>query len=159
MGPSAFAAFLVFVGLNLLAAIPGAYFRPGEWYQGLAKPRWQPPDRLFGPVWSVLYLAIAVAGWLVWDVAGLGVPLVVYLVSLVLNAGWSAIFFGLQRIGWALAWIVLLWLSIVATILLFWRVSWVAAVVLVPYLAWVTFAAALNAAIFRLNRPSAAKGA
>jgi benzodiazapine receptor len=151
------AALLVFVGLNLLAALSGAYFRPGAWYRTLAKPAWQPPDRLFGPVWAVLYLANAVAGWLVWQRAGLGTAMLVYLVSLGLNAGWSAIFFGLRRIDGALLWIVLLWLSILTQILLFWPISKFAAVLLLPYLAWVSFAAALNAVLWRLN-PSSVGG-
>jgi benzodiazapine receptor len=157
MESSTAAGLSVFLGLNLLAALSGAYFRPGAWYRTLVKPGWQPPDRLFGPVWAVLYLANAVAGWLVWQRAGLGPAMLVYLVSLALNAGWSAIFFGLRRIDGALLWIVLLWLSILAQILLFWPVSKLAAVLLLPDLAWVTFAAALNAVLWRLN-PSSVGG-
>jgi tryptophan-rich sensory protein len=149
---SAIPALLGFLGLNFLAALSGAWFRPGAWYQGLAKPWWRPPDWLFGPAWAVLYTLIAVAGWLVWQRDGVGTPILVYLVSLGFNAGWSAIFFGLRRIDWALLWILGLWLSIVAVIATFAPVSTTAAVLLLPYLAWVAFAAALNGSIWRLNR-------
>jgi tryptophan-rich sensory protein len=118
----------------------------------LATPWWRPPDWLFGPAWAVLYTLIAVAGWLVWQRDGVGTPILVYLVSLGFNAGWSAIFFGLRRIDWALLWILGLWLSIVAVIATFAPVSTTAAVLLLPYLAWVAFAAALNGSIWRLNR-------
>jgi len=151
MEVSTAAAFFVFLGLNFLAALSGAHFLPDAWYRALAKPRWQPPDRLFGPVWAVLYLANAVAGWLVWQRAGLGTAMLVYLVSLAFNAGWSAIFFGGKRIDLALAWIAGLWLSILAQLLCFWPVSKLAAGLLLPYLGWVSFAAALNAALWRLN--------
>jgi tryptophan-rich sensory protein len=149
---SAIPALLGFLGLNFLAALSGAWFRPGAWYQGLAKPWWRPPDWLFGPAWAVLYTLIAVAGWLVWQRDGVGTPILVYLLSLGFNAGWSAIFFGLRRIDWALLWILGLWLSIVAVIATFAPVSTTAAVLLLPYLAWVAFAAALNGSIWRLNR-------
>ncbi len=152
MQPSAFFALLLFVGVNLLAALSGATFRPDDWYRRLVKPAWQPPDRLFGPVWSVLYLANAIAGWLVWRKTGLGLPILAYLASLALNAGWSFLFFGLRSIGGALCWILLLWLSILFQILLFWPVSEPAGMLLLPYLAWVTFATALNAELWRLNR-------
>lgn len=151
------AAFFAFLGLNVLAALSGAYFRPGAWYRALAKPRWQPPDQLFGPVWAVLYTANAIAGWLVWQEAGIGSELLVYLVSLVFNAGWSAIFFGLKRIDVAFGWIAVLWLSILVQIVLFWPVSKLAALLLLPYLAWVTFAAVLNAVLWRLN-PTPVRG-
>jgi tryptophan-rich sensory protein len=149
---SAIPALLGFLGLNFLAALSGAWFRPGAWYPGLAKPWWRPPDWLFGPAWAVLYTLIAVAGWLVWQRDGIGTPILVYLVSLGFNAGWSAIFFGLRRIDWALLWILGLWLSIVAVIATFAPVSTTAAVLLLPYLAWVAFAAALTGSIWRLNR-------
>lgn len=142
----------IFLGLNVLAAQTGVWFRPDAWYQALEKPGWRPPDWLFGPAWAVLYTLNAVAGWLVWERDGVGAPIVVYLISLGFNAGWSAIFFGLRRIDWALAWIAALWLSIAAVIVLFAPVSSTAAFLLLPYLAWVAFATALNGAIWRLNR-------
>ena len=139
----------------LLAALTGALFRPGDWYERLAKPTWRPPNRLFAPVWTVLYFTIAVSGWLVWREAGFSgaaLPLAMYVLQLVLNAAWTPIFFGLHRPDLGFLDIVLVWLSIVATIALFFSIHAAAALLLLPYLAWVTFAAALNFAVWRLNR-------
>jgi tryptophan-rich sensory protein len=156
---AAFAALAVFGALNVAAASSGALFRPGAWYESLEKPWWRPPNWLFGPAWTVLYAMIAVAGWLVWQAGGRGWPVAVYLASLVVNAGWSAIFFGLRRMDWAFAWLILLWLSILATIAVFAPVSTSAAWLLVPYLGWVTFAGVLNWSIWRLNRGTEARTA
>ena len=125
----------------------------GGWYTTLAKPAWSPPDWIFGPVWTVLYATMAVAGWLVWRRGGLAsVPaLRWFAVQLVLNVGWSVVFFGLRMPGLAFVEIVVLWLAIVATLMTSWRVSRPAGILLVPYLLWVSFAAALNFAIWRLN--------
>jgi tryptophan-rich sensory protein len=147
---------LGFVGVCFLAASSGAFFRPGAWYERLEKPWWRPPRWLFAPAWTVLYLTIAAAGWLVWRPAGFAVaagPLAVYAVSLVFNASWSGLFFGLRRPDLAFADIILLWLSIVATIFVFAPVEPRAAWLLAPYLGWVTFAGALNFAIWRMNGP------
>lgn len=125
-----------------------------SWYQTLAKPSWTPPGWLFGPVWTVLYLMMAVSAWLVWRQAGwpsTRAPLSWFGVQLALNVGWSVVFFGLQLPAMACVEIVLLWLSIAVTILAFRRRSVPASWLLVPYLAWTTFAALLNAAIWRLN--------
>jgi len=126
------------------------------WYQGLTKPPFNPPGWLFGPAWTVLYLMMAVAAWLVWK-QGWGAPgvklaLGVFLVQLVLNALWSVFFFGLRSPLAGLVDIVVLWLAILGTIVLFFRVSIPAGILLLPYIAWVSFAAVLNAAILRLNR-------
>lgn len=152
-----FVALIGFVAANFAAASMGAIFRPGEWYEGLIKPSWRPPNRLFAPVWTILYLTIAFAGWLVWRKAGLAgaaLPLTVYLVQLVLNAAWTPIFFGLHRPGAAFIEIVLLWASIGATIILFHPIDALAAWLMAPYFAWVSFAAALNFAIWHLQRAS-----
>jgi translocator protein len=125
------------------------------WYKGLAKPTFNPPDWLFGPAWSTLYLLMAIAAWLVWKqgigAAGVKLALVVFLIQLVLNALWSVFFFGLRSPLAGLVDIVVLWLTILATIAFFSRVSVPAGVMLLPYIAWVSFAAVLNAAILRLN--------
>ena len=126
-----------------------------DWYAGLRKPAWTPPSWLFGPVWTVLYLSMAVAAWLVWrrfGFSGAAVPLAVFGLQLGLNLAWSLIFFGWNNIGLALVDIVLLWLAIVATIFSFRHVSVLAGWLLVPYLIWVTFAAALNFSIWSMNR-------
>lgn len=120
-------------------------------YASLEQPAWAPPSWLFGPVWTVLYVMIAIAGWLVWQRVGWGPALTVWTAQLVLNAVWTPLFFGAGQYGLAFLDIVVLWLLIVATVALFRRVSRVAALLLVPYLIWVTYASALNLAIWRLN--------
>jgi benzodiazapine receptor len=132
----------------------GALFRPGAWYEKLEKPRWRPPNWLFAPVWSLLYLAVALAGWLVWrqtGIAGGALPLSLYAIQLLLNAAWTPIFFGLHRIGAALIEIIALVVAIVLTMFAFWQVDVRAALLLLPYLAWVIFASALTFSIWRLN--------
>jgi benzodiazapine receptor len=144
-----------FLAMNVAAASSGAIFGPGDWYESLARPWWRPPNWLFAPAWTLLYVMNAVAGWLVWDkvgVAGAALPLAVYVMSLLLNAGWSAVFFGMRRPDLAFAELTLLWLSVLAVILLFRPLHEGAAWLLVPYLCWVTFAGALNFAIWRMNR-------
>jgi benzodiazapine receptor len=145
---------LVTLALTLSAGFIGSRFPVDDWYAALSKPAWTPPNSLFGPVWGVLYLVIALAAWLVWRKAGLAgatVPLPVFALQLLLNAAWSWLFFGLHQVGVALVEIALLWLSIVATIVLFWRLSPASGLLMIPYLLWVSFATALNLAIWRLN--------
>ncbi len=143
------------LAVTFAAAWAGARFMPGEWYAALAKPWWNPPNWIFGPVWTVLYVLMAVAAWLVWrqaGFAGAGAALGLFLVQLALNALWSYLFFGLHRIDWALADILALWAAILAVLVLFWRVQAAAGTLLLPYLAWVSFATVLNFALWRLNR-------
>jgi tryptophan-rich sensory protein len=143
-----------FFAVCFAVASSGAFFRPGAWYENLAKPWWRPPNWLFAPAWSILYCTIAVAGWMVWRAAGFAgaaLPLGIYALQLVLNAAWSGLFFGLRRPDIAFGEVVLLWLSILATILAFHPVDAQAAWLLVPYLCWVTFASGLNFSIWRLN--------
>lgn len=124
-------------------------------YQSLQRPAWSPPAWIFGPVWTLLYTLMAVAAWLIWKRGGWREqrgPLALYVVQLALNAAWTPIFFGAHRIGLAAAEIVVLWLVIVATMVAFWRVSRAAGALFVPYLAWVSFATALNVELWRLNR-------
>ena len=137
-----------------LAASLGAVFMPGEWYAALKKPAWNPPAWIFGPVWTALYATMAVAAWLVWKRGGVHAhrrPLALFLTQLVLNAAWTPLFFGLHWPGFAFAEMVALWLAIAATLAAFWPLSRAAAWLLAPYLAWVSFAAALNFALWRLN--------
>ena len=125
-----------------------------NWYVDLVKPSWTPPSWVFGPVWFVLYLGMAVAAWLVWRQANMAttfVPMMLFGVQLLLNALWSWFFFGLHSPGAALVDVVLLWIAIAATMVAFWRRSTVAGLLFVPYLAWVTFASVLNLAIWLLN--------
>ena len=127
------------------------------WYPTLAKPSFNPPAWVFGPTWTVLYILMGVALFLVWrqglGTDGVKLALTVFAVQLVLNALWSIIFFGMQSPAWAFVEIILLWLAIVATLWAFWRVIPAAGWLLVPYLAWVSFAAVLNGSIWILNRP------
>jgi uncharacterized protein YbjT (DUF2867 family)/tryptophan-rich sensory protein len=126
----------------------------GGWYQTLAKPSWNPPDWLFGPVWSVLYFLMAVAAWLVWRRGGWSASrsaLTWFGIQLALNVLWSVVFFGLQQPGFAFAEIIALWLAIVATMVAFRGKSVAATILMVPYLAWSTFAAVLNFELWRMN--------
>jgi translocator protein len=145
------AGFLV---LCFGAAAIGSQFMPGEWYAQLRKPDWNPPNSVFGPVWTILYAMMAVAGWLVWKERGFDgarAALMLFVGQLALNTAWSWLFFGLERADLAFADIVVLWLAILATIVAFWRINRVAGALLIPYLLWVSFAAALNFTIWRMN--------
>jgi translocator protein len=147
-------AFVVFLGLCVAAAATGIVFRPGQWYANLNQPSWRPPNALFGPVWLVLYIMIATAGWLVWRQAGVAaaaLPLALYVLQLALNATWSWLAFRRRRLDLAAFDMAALWLAILATILAFQPISATAAWLLVPYLAWVSFALALNVKLWRLN--------
>lgn len=126
----------------------------GDWYAQLRKPAWTPPNWVFGPVWSALYLSMAVAAWLIWrnmGIANARLPLTLFVLQLGLNVLWSAVFFGMRLPGIACLEIAALWLAIAATTAVFWKCNRAAALLMVPYLAWVTFAGSLNAAIWSLN--------
>ncbi|MBL8987257.1 MAG: tryptophan-rich sensory protein [Gemmatimonadetes bacterium] len=134
--------------------------RRGAWYDGLRKPAWQPPDWLFGPAWTAIYLAAAWAWWQAWGPAaarpGLQLGIVVaFLANGLLNLGWSYLFFWRRRPDWALLEVRLLLVSIVMLIAVIAPVDRAAAWLIVPYLVWVGFASILNAALVRLNRPFA----
>jgi benzodiazapine receptor len=146
-----FVSLGVFLALVFLAATTGAFFQPGQWYAGLNKPSWTPPNWLFPVAWTVLYTMIAVAGWKVWQAEGLRAALVVWGIALAFNMAWSWIMFGRQEIGLALIDLILLWVAIVAFMVLAWPVSRTAVYLFVPYLFWVSFAGALNFAVWRLN--------
>jgi tryptophan-rich sensory protein len=147
----------VFLVLCFAAAgIGGAVTTPkiDTWYATLVKPSWNPPNWIFGPVWSALYVCMAVAGWLVWrqdGLAGAKMPLTLFAAQLAVNVLWSCIFFGLERPGLACVEVLLLCLAIAATMLTFWRRARIAGILFVPYSAWVSFASVLNFTIWRLN--------
>ncbi len=151
------AGLIGFVLICLVAAAVGGRATVASvraWYPTLRKPRWNPPARLFGPVWSALYLMMAVAAWLVWrtrDVTDVRFAMSLFGVQLGLNVLWSIIFFGLRRPGLALVDIAFLWLAIAAATVAFWSHDPIAALLLVPYVVWVSFAAVLNLSIYRLN--------
>ncbi len=143
---------LVVGGLSGFATASGV----DTWYPTLAKPSFNPPAWVFGPTWTVLYILMGVALFLVWrqglDTRGVKLALIAFAVQLVMNGFWSIIFFGMQSPGWAFVEIILLWLAIVATLWAFWRVMPATGWLLAPYLAWVSFAAVLNGSIWILNR-------
>ncbi|HEX6373963.1 MAG TPA: TspO/MBR family protein [Longimicrobium sp.] len=126
----------------------------GDFYQQLVKPGWAPPGWLFGPVWSVLYLLMGIAAWLVWrerGFRGARGALTLFVVQLAANALWTWLFFAWRRGALAFGEILLLWVLIAATIAAFWRVRPLAGALLIPYLLWVTFASALTFAVWRMN--------
>lgn len=137
-------------GLGAVATTPEI----DGWYRTVAKPEWNPPDWVFGPVWTTLFVLMGISAWLVWKPAGFkyaATPLSLFALQLILNVAWSWIFFGLHQIGWAAVEIVILWMAILATTIAFFRRSKSAGWLLVPYLSWVTFASLLNFTIWRLN--------
>ncbi|MCO6185820.1 TspO/MBR family protein [Rhizobium sp. L1K21] len=144
------AVFLVVVlGVGFLI---GTSFRPGEWYATLEKPPFNPPNWVFGPVWSVIYVFIAIAGWRVYKVLGSKSPQMrVWCVQMVLNWLWTPIWFGLNAPWPAFVVIAFLWFSIVVFIRQTWPYARIASVLFIPYLAWVSFAAVLNFSIAVLN--------
>jgi tryptophan-rich sensory protein len=138
----------------LAAGWIGSRFLPGEWYAALAKPAWTPPDAVFGPVWTTLYVLMGIAAWLVWREVGFSgarTALVLFILQLGLNALWSYLFFGAHQPMIAFFEIVVLWLVILFTLVGFWKVKPLAGALLLPYLCWVGFASVLNFQLWRLN--------
>ena len=144
--------FAVMVVVAVLGAV--ASINAGTFYQTLTQPAWAPPGSWFGPAWTTLYTLMTVAAWLVWrehGFPGAGLPLGLFLVQLVPNVLWSWLFFAWHLGALSVANILVLWVLIVATTVAFWRAKPVAAVLLVPYLLWVSFAVALNISVWQLN--------
>lgn len=147
---------LGWLALTFAAAAIGAIAsaNASAFYAELARPSWAPPGWLFGPVWSTLYALMGVSAWLVWRAHGLArvrSALALFIAQLAANALWSWLFFAWRQGGLAFAEVLLLWCLIVATVISFWRISALAAALLLPYLAWVTFASALTFTVWRLN--------
>jgi translocator protein len=130
-----------------IKAIPG-------WYRKIKKSRLNPPNKVFGPVWTILYLLMGVSLYLIWGArySLLSFPIIIFGIQLILNILWSAIFFGAKRPGFAFIEIILLWISIMATIIVLYPISHLASYLLIPYLLWVSFASIINFDIWRLNR-------
>jgi translocator protein len=145
------------VGICLAVGGFGALFTSGsvrEWYPMIRKPSWNPPSWVFGPVWTILYLIMGTAAWIVWcrrNEAEIKSALILFAVQLILNGAWSPLFFGLRNPLAGLLDIVPLWAAILATLILFWRISPTAGWLMTPYLLWVSFATALNFAIWKNN--------
>lgn len=146
-----FALFLTYLAACGAAAATGAMFQPGEWYRGLSKPRWTPPDWLFPVAWTVLYLSMSAAAARVAMLPDTGQALALWSVQIALNTLWTPVFFGLRRIGAGLVVIGLLWLAVAATMVAFWQVDRIAGALFVPYLVWVTVAGMLNRSVWYRN--------
>jgi tryptophan-rich sensory protein len=144
---------LICLSVNVLATqLTSPYL--SEWYNELNKPAWTPPNAVFAPVWTALYVTMALAAWLAWHrgrLAPTAPPLLLFFLQLALTALWAAFFFAHQQPGLAFFEILLLWCALLATLVSFWRIERLAGVLLVPALVWVAFAAALNYAIWRMN--------
>lgn len=158
MNAIAWGPALVSGGVALLTAVAGGLLtRLGPWYDALEKPSWQPPDWLFGPAWTLIFTLCAISGYVAWQAADTSgarqLVLVLFLSNAVINAAWSGLFFAMRRPDWALIEVGFLWASILLMVVLLLRIDLFASLLLVPYLAWVSFAAFLNLTIVRLNGP------
>ena len=152
--PNVWLGLIAWIALVFSASLTGAFVSTHGWYEELIKPSWNPPNWIFGPVWTVLYILMAVAAWRIWRLGGWGrqrSALTLFMIQWALNALWTPLFFGLHLLGYAFAEILILWLFIVLTIRAFWCVDRIAGALLIPYAAWVTFAAVLNFTLWRLN--------
>ncbi len=153
--PFSWLGLAAWVALPFSASLTGILFPPGPWYDSLNTPPWTPPDWLFGPAWTYLYASMGLAAFLVWRSGGgfrARFALGLFLFQLALNAGWTPLFFGLHAMGWALAEILVLLAAAAATVAAFFRLRRASGILLLPYLAWLTYASALNAALWRMNR-------
>ncbi|WP_208347054.1 tryptophan-rich sensory protein TspO [Pseudaestuariivita rosea] len=148
--------FLIFLGACGGAAATGALFPPGKWYEDLQKPSWTPPNWLFPIAWTALYLIIAYAAMRVSLLEGAALAMAFWAFQISLNGLWSPVFFGLQKMKSALIVIGFLWVAVLGTLLTFIQIDMVAGLLVVPYLIWVSYAAALNFTIIRMNSGSGA---
>jgi tryptophan-rich sensory protein len=154
------AKLIVSLGVPTLVGLAGALFTTpdslGNWYANLNKPSFNPPNWIFGPVWTTLYIMMGISAYLVWrkglDSKPIRIVLVCFIVQLILNAIWTPLFFGLHSPLLGLIDIILLLNAIIVTVYAFSKISRPAALLLIPYLAWVSFATVLNASIYLLNR-------
>ena len=147
--------FFIFLAGCGAAATTGAMFEPGDWYEQLEKPSWTPPKWLFPTAWTVLYICMSVAAARIAVLDGNGHALAFYALQLALNTLWTPIFFGLHRMRAGLLVILCLWTAVAATMISFFQLDWLAGILFVPYLAWVTTASALNFSVLRLNEAPA----
>lgn len=148
--------FLIYLGACAAAAVTGSAFQPGDWYRGLDKPRWTPPNWLFPVAWTVLYISMALAAARISAAGGGEVGLALWALQIALNTLWTPVFFGLRNIRGGLIVIVALWVSVAACAAVFWRMDALAGGLMSLYLLWVSYAAALNLSIWRRNPRAAA---
>lgn len=144
--------FFTFLGATFAAAATGMIFQPGAWYEGLQKPSWTPPRWAFPVVWTTLYLLMSFAAMRVALLPGSGQALAFWSLQIALNTLWSPIFFGAHRMGLGFIIITFLWLAVAAVLISFWSLDFWAGALILPYLVWVTVAAALNFSVWRRNR-------
>lgn len=149
--------FCLFLAACVGAGITGGLFPPGPWYRALNKPSWTPPDWVFPVTWTVLYICMAVAGARAAMADNNGIAMALWAVQIAFNGLWTPVFFGLRNIRMGMALIGVLWLIVFSAMLALWQVDTIAGMLFVPYLVWVSIAAALNAAVWNLNREEAAK--
>ena len=143
--------FAIFLAACFAAGSTGGLFPPGPWYRNLTKPGWTPPDWVFPVTWTTLYLCMSAAGARAALAEDNGLPMALWALQIALNGLWTPVFFGLKRIRLGMLVLVLLWLSVAATLLALWSVDWIAGALFVPYLVWVSIAGALNLSVWRLN--------
>ncbi len=143
--------FIIFLGACCAAAATGSMFPPGQWYKDLSKPIWTPPNWLFPVAWTALYIALAVAGARVAPLEGSEYAMAFWALQIALNTLWTPVFFGLRRLRAGLVVIACLWMAVLGTAVAMWPLDRVAGWLIVPYLVWVSYAAALNASIALRN--------
>ncbi len=145
---------IIAISIPLIAGFIGSYFTMpaiSNWYADLIKPTLNPPNWIFAPVWTTLYILMGISFFLIWQKGKNYLPLSVFGIQVLLNTTWSILFFGVQRLDFAFLNIVLLWFMIILTMILFFRISKVAMYLLIPYVLWVSFAGYLNLTIWILN--------
>jgi len=143
--------FCIFLFACMAAGLTGSLFPPGQWYSELNKPIWTPPNWVFPVAWPILYLCMSYSGATLASIDGAGSALALWALQIALNTLWTPVFFGLENIKVGLIVIFLLLISVAMCTYVFWMYSFLSGMLFLPYLAWVTFAAALNMAVFRLN--------
>ena len=143
--------FLVFLFACMAAGLTGSLFPPGKWYSELNKPAWTPPNWVFPVAWPILYLLMSYSGATLANLESAGSALALWALQISLNTLWTPVFFGLKNLKLGLIIILLLLVSVAICTYVFWLYAWIAGLLFLPYLAWVVFAAALNAAVFKLN--------
>lgn len=143
--------FAIFLAACFAAGSTGALFEPGKWYESLSKPSWTPPNWLFPVAWATLYLCIAAAAARVAPLEGSQYAMAFFALQIALNTLWTPVFFGLKRMGAGMVVLVALWIAVATTLGIFWSLDWIAGLLFVPYLVWVTVAGALNYSVWRMN--------
>lgn len=149
--------FGIFLMACITAGATGGLFPPGAWYRSLAKPSWTPPNWVFPVTWTTLYLCMSAAGARAALSPDNAVAMALWSLQIALNGLWTPVFFGLRRIRLGMIVLSALWISVAATLVALWQVDWIAGALFLPYLAWVSIAAALNAKVWQLNPSQARK--